>query len=123
MAKEKPDLTELIAGIRAAKKLQSSLRGLIGVETIKSTGALMRTVARARTSKKDMKFDRITITSPHYGFKLNYGFEGVKSNSRYMRLQPTNHLYKAIEQTNILNELADKMGEIRAEELTAAISL
>ena len=96
---------ELIAGKKAAKKLQSSLRGLIAVETIKSTGALMRTKTLAKADKTTGELDRITIASPHYGFKLNYGFEGVKSNNVFMNLQPTNHLYKAIEQTNILNEL------------------
>jgi hypothetical protein len=113
---------ELNAGKIAAKKLQNSLRGLIAVETIKSTGALMRTKTLAKADRSTGELDRISIMSPHYGFKLNHGFEGVKSNGVFMKLQPTNHLYKAIEQTNILNDLADTIGNIRADEVTAAIS-
>jgi hypothetical protein len=122
MASNNSASLELVAGKKAAKKLQTSLRGLIAVETIKSTGALMRTKTLAKADKFTGELDRITISSPHYGFKLNYGFEGVKSNGAFMNLQPTNHLYKAIEQTNILNELADALGNIRADEVTAKIS-
>ena len=122
MASNNSASLELVAGKKAAKKLQTSLRGLIAIETIKSTGALMRTKTLAKADNTTGELDRITISSPHYGFKLNYGFEGVKSNGVFMKMQPTNHLYKAIEQTNILNELAETLGNIRADEVTAQIS-
>lgn len=113
---------ELLAGKQAAQKLQTSIRSVLGIETIRTTGALMRTNAKAIADKFSGELDRITITSPHYGFKLNHGFEGVKSNNVAMRLTATNHLYIAIERTHILEDLADKIGNIRADLVTAEIN-
>ena len=112
---------EIIAGKLAAKRLRVALRSAINVETVKNTGALMRTTVTAKKDRRTSQLDRLTISSPHYGFKLNYGFEGIKSNGQAMRLPATNHLHSAIERTSILNELADTIGNLRADEVTAAI--
>lgn len=114
---------EIQIGKLAAKKLQQSIRQVIAVETVRTTGSLMRSSVKAVSDKhlKD-KLDRLTISSPHYGFKLNYGFKGIKSNRVAMNLAPINHLHLAIERTNILNQLADDIGNLRADEVIAAIN-
>ena len=113
---------EILVGRKAARKLQKAITSIIAVETVESTGALMKTTARAKKAGNTNYLDRITIASPHYGFKLNYGFEGIKSNRVQMNLKPINHLHKAIERTSILNELADNLSNIRAEEVAAKIN-
>jgi len=113
---------EMLAGIKAAKQLQGAVRNAIGVETVKHTGKMMRTSATAKKDRSTGQLDRITIASPHYSFKLNYGFEGIKSNGVAMSLKPTNHLHTAIEQTNIINTLATEIGNIRADEVVASIN-
>jgi len=113
---------EMLAGVKAAKQLQGALRTAIGIETVRHTGKMMRTRAAAKKDKTTGQLDRITIASPAYSFKLNYGFEGVKSNGVSMSLKPTNHLHTAIEQTNIINALATEIGNIRADEVIASIN-
>lgn len=113
---------EMEAGITAAKQLQGAIRAEISTETVKRTGAMMRSKVQAFKSKTSGLLDRITISSPHYSFKLNYGFEGTKSNGISMSLKPTNHLYSAIEKTSILNKLATEISEIRANEVLAQIN-
>jgi hypothetical protein len=115
-------IQEMLAGEKAAKLLQGALRSAIGTETIKHTGKLLRTGVKAIIDKYNQQLDRITISSPHYGFKLNYGFEGVKANGVRMSLKPTNHLHSAIERTNIINQLATQLGTIRADQVTATIN-
>lgn len=110
---------EILVGRKAARKLQSSLRSIIAVETVKTTGALMKSSVLAKKEKSTGYLDRLTISSPHYGFKLNYGFEGVKNNGVQMTLKPINQLHRTIEQTSILNELATQISNIRAEEIIA----
>ena len=113
---------EILVGRKAARKLQASIKSIIAVETVKSTGALMKSRVIAKKEKNTDFLDRLTISSPHYGFKLNYGFEGVKSNGVQMKLKPINHLHRAVEQTSILNELATQISNIRAEEIAANIN-
>lgn len=120
--RQKAAALEMLAGVKAAKHLQGALRTAIGAETIRHTGAMMKTRATAKKEKPDGRLQRIVIASPHYSFKLNYGFEGIKSNGVSMNLKPTNHLHTAIEQTNILNQLADEIGNIRADEVVASIN-
>lgn len=111
---------ELIAGKIAAKRLQSAIRSYAAVETVKRTGNLMKTNVVAKKNPTGY-LDRLTITSPHYSFKLNYGFEGVKSNGVQMRLKPTKHLFKAIEETSILNDLADAISNYRIDQVIETI--
>lgn len=120
--KKQAAVQEMLAGTKAATKLQGALRAAIATETVKHTGELMRSTAQAIADENSGQLDRITITSPDYGFKLNYGFEGKKRNKIYMLLNPTNHLHSAIERTNILNQLATELGNIRAEQVTATIN-
>lgn len=120
--KRRAAILEMQAGIKAAKDLQGKLRSLIGVETIKRTGAMLRTNAKAIADKSNGQLDRITIKSPRYAFMLNYGFEGIKSNGVAMHLKATKHLHDAIEQTNIINQLANEIGAIRADEVVASIN-
>lgn len=116
---------EMAAGIRAAQQLQGALRGAIissGIETVAGTGELIKTNAQAVKDKTTGQLDRIVIKSPRYGFMLNYGFEGIKSNGVAMAYPATDHLHTAIEQSNILNNLASEIGNIRADEVIAHIN-
>lgn len=115
-------IKEMLVGVKAAKQLQGAIRAAIGAETVKHTGRMMRSTAKAIAEEGYGKLDRITIASPHYSFKLNYGFEGVKSNGVAMSLTPKQHLHTAIESSNILNTLATELGEINADAYVASIN-
>ena len=110
---------ELVAGKKAARLLQASIVKFIGFETVSHTGKLMASTAKARPGIDGLK--DIAITQPRYGFMLNYGFEGVKSNGISMKLKATNHLADAIEKSRVLEILADELTEIKAEKVFATI--
>jgi len=115
---------EIAVGVKAAHQLQGALRAAIvssGIETIAGTGRLIKTSATAVKDKTTGQLDRIVIKSPRYGFMLNYGFEGIKSNGVAMAYHSRNHLHTAINQTNIINQLANEIGAIRADEVIAHI--
>jgi len=110
---------ELIVGNNAARLLQANIVKYIGFETVSHTGKLMASTVKARPGIDGLK--DIAITSPKYGFMLNYGFEGVKSNGIYMKLKATNHLADAIEKSHVLEILADELTAIKAEKIFATI--
>lgn len=113
---------ELTAGKAAARTLQKDIRSVINVETVKRTGLILKTKVTAKKDNRSGELDRLTISSPHYSFKLHYGFEGVKENGVLMRLKGTNHFNIAIEKSNVLENLADTIGNIRADKVVAQIN-
>ena len=112
---------EIIVGKKAARGLQSTLRSVLNAETVKNTGALLKTKVTAKKDRTGL-LDRLTITSPHYSFKLHYGFEGVKENGVLMSLPKTDHFNIAIQQSNALEQLANEITELRADQVVAAIN-
>lgn len=76
----------------------------------------------ARAVFKDKRLQRIAIKAQHYIFKQNYGFEGSKKNGVNMRLEATSVLLKALNDSNVLEDLADEISEIRLSEVTAKIN-
>jgi len=58
---------------------------------------------------------RIIIKAPKHLFIQTFGFEGVKSNGVSMRLIATHVVDDAIDNTDVVNFLADKISEVRAE--------
>lgn len=124
-SKEEAAKQEMLAGAKAAQQLQSAIKSAVvsaGIETVRGTGNLMKTSVKALKDKSTGQLDRITIYSPRYSFMLNYGFEGIKSNGIAMNLGSTNHLHTAINETQIVNNLANEIGDIRADQVSANIN-
>jgi len=102
----------------AVKKLRSAVREQISKTSDVKTGQAVR-VGGAGSRFKNGRLQRITITAPHYIFKQNYGFEGKKSNGVNQRLKATDVFSKAIDSSNILENLADDISELRMEQVIA----
>lgn len=109
---------ERSVGKKYASMLRSAIRSKIRSETVSQTGLLLKTQVSSRM--KDGRLDRLQVTAPHYGFKLHYGFEGIRKNGRKLSLKPTDHL-QTLREVTILNGLADEIGDIRAEQVIAEI--
>ena len=110
---------EMAVGVKAARLLSASLRRFIHKTTTRGTGKLFATNTKARKGIDGLK--DIAITSPRYGFMLNYGFEGVKSNGINMKLKATNHLADAIERSQIIEILGDELTAVKGEKVMASI--
>jgi hypothetical protein len=111
---------EKAAGEKASRALQTRIRHLIAIETVRSTGDLLKTNVQPFVDDKE-GLTKIYINGPHYGYKLNYGFIGVREGGRLMRLRETAHIANPIEKTNIVPMLATEIGEIRADKVVATI--
>ena len=74
--------SEILVGRKAAKKLQSSIKSILAVETVKQTGELMKSTVRAVKERQTEELQRLVISQPHYGFKLNHGFTGAAFSLR-----------------------------------------
>lgn len=108
---------------RTTASLRNSTRSAIQQTTNSetSTGEAIKQ-AGSRAVFKENRLQRITIRAPHYIFKQQYGFEGVKSNGVNMRLKSTSVITQALNASNILEKLADEISEIRLSEVTAKIN-
>lgn len=111
---------EMKAGQKAARNIGRNLRSIIRKTVTKKTGAQLKSTARAK--KRYDALDRIDIVSPHYTFKQHYGFEGIKSNGIKMSLKPTNVFGILLTNNKAIEQLADEIGTIRAEEVTSKIN-
>jgi len=106
----------------AVKKLRSAVREQISKTTNTKTGEALK-IGGAGSRFKNNRLQRIVIQAPHYIFKQNYGFEGQKSNGVNQRLKATDVFSKAIEESNILEKLADDLSELRMEQVIALTKL
>lgn len=111
---------EKVVGDKAARILQGSLIKFIGIETVSHTGKMM--ASTVKSLMRNSGLSALIIRSPKYGFILNYGFEGVKSNGISMKLQPTNHIADAIEKSSILEILATELTSIKGDKVMASIN-
>lgn len=118
--------SEISLGQQTASQLQSNLvSALVNsyIETTKSTGLLLRKTAVNPVFDTDKQWlSKIVFKQPRYGFILNYGFVGVRSNRRRLTLNPTNHFYNAIERGNVLEELATELSNLRGDAYLANIN-
>ena len=112
-------MLERSIGTDAAKQLRAAFKSAIR-ETVDSKGESMKATVTARY--RGARLDRLSFVAPHYIFKQHNGFEGSKKNGVNMRLQATDVLNKALEKSNILDTLADKISDLRAEEVITAIN-
>ena len=117
---------EMAAGAKAANLIEQYYLGAIvstGIETVKGTGDLMRkSKAEAVASKETGQLSYIAIKSPRYSYMLNFGFEGVKSNGVAMSLNAYNHLGIAVNSGNVIDNLADEIGDLRGEQVVSRIN-
>lgn len=109
------------AASNATRDIAKGLRYGIARTTHKKTGAALET-AGSRAVFKDNRLQRVTIRSPHYIFKQHCGFEGTKKNGINMRLRATDVINYSLDQTNVLDTLADEIGNIRASQVESAIN-
>lgn len=120
-ARKKARIAERAVGEKTARLLQASFRNFIGAaELVGKTGDLMKSTVEAKGRYNGL--DYLKITSPQYGFMLNYGFEGVKSNGISMKLTATNHLADAIDKSRVLEILGDELTAIKGEEVMATLN-
>ncbi len=107
-------MTERAIADKTKTKLKSSLLSKIGRQFKERTGnSLQSTDVKSRFSNNELR--KIVISAPKYIFIQNYGFEGVKKNGVNMRLQAKHTIDQAIDETNIMEYLADNLSEIRAD--------
>lgn len=106
---------------KSTTDLKNALKIAIASTTLSKTGKAMSD-AGSRAVFKNNRLERITIRAPHYIFKQNFGFEGSKSNGINMRMKATDVLSKALDSSQVLENLADSISEIRLSQVTALIN-
>lgn len=104
------------------KKLRVAVREQISKTTNIKTGDALK-IGGAGSRFKNNRLQRIVLQAPHYIFKQNYGFEGQKSNGINQRLRATDVFSKAIQESNVLEKLADDLSELRMEQVIALTNL
>lgn len=114
------NLEKAVAG-KATKDIRAGIRYAIAKTTNRKTGEA-ETKSGSRAVFKDQRLQRVTIKAPHYIFKQHYGFEGTKKNGINQRLKARDTINIALDQTNVLETLADAIGNIRSEQVAAAIN-
>jgi hypothetical protein len=98
----------LISSIKSKVKTQSG-------EAIKS---------KAKPSFKNGLLDKITVFTPFYIYPiLHMGFEGSKKDGVNYRIEAKNFLNDALENGRLVEELADVIGNQRAEDIVAKINI
>jgi hypothetical protein len=107
-------------GSEAASKLRNAFRSAIR-ETVNVRGESRKASVTARY--KQRRLDRLTFAAPYYIFMQHNGFEGQKKNGVMMRLKATDVLNKALQQSGVLENLADNIANLRGEEVIASINL
>lgn len=114
---------ELEAGRKAARSLSRNLKKILGQEFQLSSPSVMNANTGASAKMKYHALDRIVLKSSSVSFIQNYGFEGIKSNGRAMRLKPVDHFNKLLNNNRALETLATEVANLRAEEVTAKIKI
>ena len=109
---------EKAAGQKAARSIRTRLQKETNTLFERRTGRLQKTSVAAKT--KFGQLDRITITTPRYSFMHHFGYTR-KYGSRPITVPAKEHIGKAIDKSNALDRLADELGAIRVDEITAKI--
>ncbi|MFA5296623.1 MAG: hypothetical protein WC389_00265 [Lutibacter sp.] len=119
MANENQTSIEKQIGDKYAGLLQGAIRFAIQQESASFSTLALRTKVVAKI--KDGHLQRLVLESPKHSFVHHYGFEGIRSNRRKLSLETKNHL-SDLKQIAILNGLANEIGNLRADEVTAKIN-
>lgn len=109
-------------GNEFAQRLRKNLRNTISSLTTKKSGlALKSTVTPIYRSNQ---LYSLQIKTPYYIYPiLHVGFEGSKKEGLNKRVAGRNIITKAIEDGRLVQDLADKVGMLRATEIVSNISL
>ncbi|PQB08030.1 hypothetical protein BST83_13365 [Polaribacter filamentus] len=110
---------ERAIGKKHASHLQSAIRHTIQRESKSFSRLALQT--KVTHKMKNGRLQRLVLESPKHSFVHHYGFEGVRSNSRYLNLKDRNHL-GGVRSTYVLNGLAKEIGSVRADEVLAQIN-
>lgn len=109
------------AGKKAARTLQRNWKTILGTATIKQTGVLLKN-SHVKAQMKFGELDSLTIHTTSVGMKLNYGFEGIKSNGVAMSLKPLNHIQTLFDKSQAtIEKLAQELAEIKGHEVATKI--
>lgn len=119
MANENLISIEKQIGSKYAGLLQGAIRSAIQQESNSFSTLALKTKVVAKMRENHLQ--RLVLESPKHSFIHHYGFEGIRSNRRKLSLEPKDHL-SGLKQIAILNGLANEIGDIRAEEITATIN-
>lgn len=109
---------EKAAGQKAARSLRNALRREVNSTFQRHSGRMEKVLASAKTRYGVL--DRITIGQPHYSFKHHYGYTR-KYGANNIKVPGKEHLGKGIEKSGALEVLANEIGSIRADVITAKI--
>jgi hypothetical protein len=109
------------AGRKAARTLQRNWKTILGSATIKQTGVLLKN-SHVKAKMKFGELDSLTIHTTSVAMKLNYGFEGVKSNGIAMSLKPLKTIDQLFNKSNsAIEKLAEELAEIKGHEVATKI--
>jgi hypothetical protein len=107
------------AGQAAARNLGRVVRKTLKQHFSKDTGRMFRTNATAKMRHGSL--DRIEIRSPYYSFIQHYGFSRSYKSGKTHQSSGTDHFNEALNNTSIIEELADKIAAIRIDNVTSII--
>lgn len=111
-------MTEKDIAKRAKTMLQNSVMHNINrLFTPSGKTKSLHTETSVKTRFNKGQLVRLSVSGPKHLYVQNYGFEGVKSNGINMYLEATNVVNSAIEQSNVVDFLAESISETRADEI------
>ncbi|MDO6813834.1 hypothetical protein [Tenacibaculum soleae] len=109
------------AGQKAARTLQRNWKTILGTATLKQSGTLLKN-SHVKAQMKFGELDSLTIYTTSVGMKLNYGFEGIKSNGIAMSLKPLNNIQTLFDKSQAtIEKLAQELAEIKGHEVATKI--
>jgi hypothetical protein len=107
-------MLEKQAGTQFANRIKRNLLSSIRSKTEKGSGLASKSTVKP--FYKSELLERITIFTPYYIYPiLHVGFEGTKSNGVNARLKAREFIVDAVEQGKAVEDLADIIGNQRAE--------
>jgi hypothetical protein len=109
------------AGTQFANRIKRNLISSIRSKTNKGTGLALKSTVKP--FYKNELLERITIFTPYYIYPiLHIGFEGTKKNGIKTRLKARDFVLDALERGKAVEELADIIGNQRAEVIVNRIN-
>ena len=107
-------MLEKQAGTQFANRIKRNLLSSIRSKTQKGSGLASKSTVKP--FYKNNLLERITIFTPYYIYPiLHVGFEGTKANGIYARLKARDFIIDAVERGKAVEDLADIIGNQRAE--------
>lgn len=117
---------------RASQNLEEALKTAIAgsyLETTESTGELLRlTSVGYNVDTEKTMVDRMFIYGPKHAFVLHHGVATVakskkgKRKNYQLHIKETNHIAIAMEQSNFIENLANDLAELRANQIAQAFN-